>query len=133
MCPGSGPWSLSYPTTFPASTLPPSGNPYHASPETLSGVCRHDLNHDYRNHSALQSASREPENRAEKRGDSHCFWFFWRRIIFCREMGRRERIWFSTAMNRRAMISADKFNEPAPRLALRPYRCITSTITKVAT
>lgn len=52
---------------------------------------------------------------------------------FLQRNGRRERIWFSTAMNRRAMISADKFNEPAPRLALRPYRCITSTITKVAT
>lgn len=73
---------VAYPTTVPASTLPPSGNPYHASPETLSGVCRHDLNHDNRNHSALQSASREPENRAEKRGDSHRFWFFGEELFF---------------------------------------------------
>lgn len=86
MCPGSGPWSLSYPTTFPASTLPPSGNPYHASPETLSGVCRRDLNLDYHNHSALQSASHVPENRAEKRGDSQLLWFLVKEFFFS-EMG----------------------------------------------
>lgn len=52
---------------------------------------------------------------------------------FLQRNGRRERIWFSTAMNRRAMISADKFNEPAPVRALRPDLSTLHTIAKPGT
>lgn len=93
MTPGAGDVSRFPPLIFATSdnisglSFAPSGNPSHASPETLSGVCRHDLNHDNRNHSALQSASREPENRAEKRGDSHRFWFFGEELFFAEKWG----------------------------------------------
>lgn len=58
---------------------------------------------------------------------------FWRRIIFCREMGCSERIWFSTAMNRQATISADRIDEAAIGAALRPDRYVFHTIAEVVT
>lgn len=54
-------------------------------------------------------------------------------FYFFSEMGRCERIRFSTAMNRRAMISADKFNEPAPVRAFRPDLSTLHTIAKPGT
>ncbi|HFK7363686.1 TPA: hypothetical protein ACG0BQ_001054 [Klebsiella pneumoniae] len=124
---------MSYPTTFPASTLPPSGNTYHASSETLSGVCRRDLNHDYHNKSALQNASREPENRAEKRGDSHRFWFFGEELFFAEKWGVVNESGLATAMNRQATISADRIDEAAIGAALRPDHYVFHTIAEVVT
>lgn len=82
MCPGSRLWSLPHPTTFPASTLLPSGNAFHALPEAQHDVFPFNLNYDDHKRNVLQSASREPENRAEKRGDSHRFWFFGEELFF---------------------------------------------------
>lgn len=63
------------PTTCTTSVLPPSGKPSHTSPEAHHDVFPFELNHDNHKRSALQNASREPENRAVKQDDSHPFWF----------------------------------------------------------
>ena len=48
-------------------------------------------------------------------------------------MGCSERIWFSTAMNRQATISADRIDEAAIGAALRPDRYVFHTIAEVVT
>lgn len=59
----------------------------HASPATRSGPLPQQALYGDNNHSALQSASHVPENRAEKRGDSHLFWFFGEELFFAEKWG----------------------------------------------
>lgn len=129
MCPGSRLWSLPHPTTFPASTLLPSGNAFHALPEAQHDVFPFNLNYDDHKRNVLQNASHVLENQSESEAILIVSGFL-AKNYFLQRNGRRERIWFSTAMNRRAMISADKFNEPAPVRALRPDLSTLHTIAK---
>lgn len=124
------PWSLPHSTIGAAELYPPSGNASGASPEARPGLFPQQALNGNHNHSAPQSASHVPENRAERRGNSHRFWFFGEELFFA-EKWARVQIWFSTAMNRQATISADRIDEPAPAGALRLCRCIISTIAKL--
>lgn len=73
-------------TSFPQRVRPqpllPSGNPSHASPATRHDAFPQQALYGDNSQSALQSMSHVPENRAEKRGDSHRFWFFGEELFF---------------------------------------------------
>lgn len=131
--PAPGPGLDLFSNVYTASPHPTSGNTSCTSPEALGGVCRRDLNlHDH-NHSALLSASREPENRAEKRGDSHRFWFFGEELFFAEKWCVVGESGLAPRCTGKPMNRADNFNEPAPAVAIRPDHYVFHTIAEVAT